>query len=592
MTLYAPLNLNLHYVTSSSATSSSATSSSSASLHQNISSPPIAPTSTSSTSSSTPPSSSSSSSASLSTSLSTTTTTSSARTPPQLSPPMLALRPDTSPASNNNHNNHNNTTTTTTATVPKFVRPPSPPRHAPSACTAIPIESTAANNKCRPVHLMGAHVASFTVEGRQLICLPQAFELFLRSHVGGLHTVYTKLRRLGIAPSVCNVEQVRSLRGLGAIQPGVNRCKLISRADFEVLYSDCASAGSRPGRPPKRSHGGLVASPHAAGPQGTPAPSASSHAGLGLVGAGGSCVGVGGGGPSPPPNFRDPHNAKQLKAEAANGHHGDGTPGDGHRGNGHRGNGDDGVGGRPTTAVGCVDISWLGARRRTPTAMAAPLFDPATSGPVHSGPPGMASARPLSQVQGSQLFSNGLEHLNGALPFMMVPHHLLPVGLQQQHHHHHHVSMAMSHMTHLGMAAVAQAQAQAQAHTEGSGGKERSLGRGSPSPPISPEGPGESPPERCGETFLPEALQAPRRNGWPALPHGIVGRAAPCRNEDSEEEVEEVEEEEDTEEGSAGRLGEEGERCADGRESLPTRGDKGGRAWCWQPTHLVCRAGL
>ena len=31
------------------------------------------------------------------------------------------------------------------------------------------------------------------------------------------------LSRLDIHPLVCNVEQVRVLRGLGAIQPGVNR---------------------------------------------------------------------------------------------------------------------------------------------------------------------------------------------------------------------------------------------------------------------------------------------------------------------------------------------------------------------------------
>ena len=73
-------------------------------------------------------------------------------------------------------------------------------------------------------------------------CLPQAFDLFLKHLVGGLHTVYTKLKRLEITPVVCNVEQVRILRGLGAIQPGVNRCKLISRKDFETLYNDCTNA--------------------------------------------------------------------------------------------------------------------------------------------------------------------------------------------------------------------------------------------------------------------------------------------------------------------------------------------------------------
>jgi len=80
------------------------------------------------------------------------------------------------------------------------------------------------------------------VDGRELICLPQAFELFLKHLVGGLHTVYTKLKRLDITPVVCNVEQVRILRGLGAIQPGVNRCKLISPREFDILYEDCTNS--------------------------------------------------------------------------------------------------------------------------------------------------------------------------------------------------------------------------------------------------------------------------------------------------------------------------------------------------------------
>uniref|UniRef100_A0A9J8C3N7 Dachshund d n=1 Tax=Cyprinus carpio carpio TaxID=630221 RepID=A0A9J8C3N7_CYPCA len=118
--------------------------------------------------------------------------------------------------------------------------------------TPSPVENTPQNNECRMVELRGAKVASFTVDGQELICLPQAFDLFLKHLVGGLHTVYTKLKRLEITPVVCNVEQVRVLRGLGAIQPGVNRCKLISRKDFETLYNDCTNASSRPGRPPKR----------------------------------------------------------------------------------------------------------------------------------------------------------------------------------------------------------------------------------------------------------------------------------------------------------------------------------------------------
>ncbi|XP_067852994.1 dachshund a isoform X3 [Heptranchias perlo] len=108
------------------------------------------------------------------------------------------------------------------------------------------------NNECKMVELRGVKVASFNVDGQELICLPQVFDLFLKHLVGGLHTVYTKLKRLDITPVVCTVEQVRILRGLGAIQPGVNRCKLVSRKDFETLFNDCTNASSRPGRPPKR----------------------------------------------------------------------------------------------------------------------------------------------------------------------------------------------------------------------------------------------------------------------------------------------------------------------------------------------------
>ncbi|XP_027021816.1 dachshund d isoform X2 [Tachysurus fulvidraco] len=129
---------------------------------------------------------------------------------------------------------------------------PTPLGSKPVYSTPSPVENTPQNNECKMVELRGAQVASFTVDGRELICLPQAFDLFLKHLVGGLHTVYTKLKRLEITPVVCNVEQVRVLRGLGAIQPGVNRCKLISRKDFETLYNDCTNASSRPGRPPKR----------------------------------------------------------------------------------------------------------------------------------------------------------------------------------------------------------------------------------------------------------------------------------------------------------------------------------------------------
>lgn len=108
--------------------------------------------------------------------------------------------------------------------------------------TPPPVSNDPANNECRIIEYRGAKLASFSIDGDVMICLPQAFDLFLKHLVGGLHTVYTKLKRLNITPVVCNVEQVRILRGLGAIQPGVNRCKLLTRKQFDVLYEDCTTA--------------------------------------------------------------------------------------------------------------------------------------------------------------------------------------------------------------------------------------------------------------------------------------------------------------------------------------------------------------
>ncbi|KAH7731392.1 dachshund protein [Aphelenchoides avenae] len=87
----------------------------------------------------------------------------------------------------------------------------------------------------------GERVAGFRIEGKDMLCMPQVYELFLKHLVGGLHTVYTKLKRLQINPIICNVEQVRSLRSVGAVQAGVNRCKLIDKEDFDTLLADCAN---------------------------------------------------------------------------------------------------------------------------------------------------------------------------------------------------------------------------------------------------------------------------------------------------------------------------------------------------------------
>lgn len=55
-----------------------------------------------------------------------------------------------------------------------------------------------ATNDCRVIEYRGARIAAFLTANKQppefLLCLPQAFELFLKHLVGGLHTVYTKLK--------------------------------------------------------------------------------------------------------------------------------------------------------------------------------------------------------------------------------------------------------------------------------------------------------------------------------------------------------------------------------------------------------------
>ncbi|XP_047736699.1 dachshund homolog 2-like [Hyalella azteca] len=115
---------------------------------------------------------------------------------------------------------------------PHYASPPPPPIHT----------SDPTANECKLLDYRNQKVAAFVINGETMLCLPQAFELFLKNLVGGLHTVYTKLKRLGIEPLVCNVEQVRVLRGLGAIQPGVNRCKLLCVKHFDILYKDCTTA--------------------------------------------------------------------------------------------------------------------------------------------------------------------------------------------------------------------------------------------------------------------------------------------------------------------------------------------------------------
>ncbi|XP_021173095.1 dachshund d isoform X1 [Fundulus heteroclitus] len=309
--------------------------------------------------------------------------------------------------------------------IPAAALPPSKPVYS----TPSPVENIPQNNECKMVELRGAKVASFTVDGCELICLPQAFDLFLKHLVGGLHTVYTKLKRLEITPVVCNVEQVRILRGLGAIQPGVNRCKLISRKDFETLYNDCTNASSRPGRPPKRTQS--VTSPEN--------PHIMPHSVPGLMSPGMipptvNLVYIGGQTGCVALNCGSSHKLESIRELHC------GTP-------------------RERHLICGGNLSHKQPRGLTAAAAAAANAAIAEAMKVKkikleamSGYHGNANHHGADGENGDLSSGVGLE-----LPFMMMPHPLIPVSLPPAS-----VTMAMSQMNHLStianMAAAAQGQ--------------------------------------------------------------------------------------------------------------------------------------
>ncbi|XP_075394509.1 dachshund homolog 2 [Tenrec ecaudatus] len=292
------------------------------------------------------------------------------------------------------------------------------------------ISGNTATNECRMVDMHGVKVASFLMDGQELICLPQVFDLFLKHLVGGLHTVYTKLKRLDISPVVCTVEQVRILRGLGAIQPGVNRCKLITRKDFETLFTDCTNArrkrqmtrkqavnSSRPGRPPKRSLGVLQDNarlpPHAVAGLLSP----------GLITPTGITAAA----------MAEAMKLQKMKLLTMNTLQGNGSQ------YGIESEADD-----LNSNTGGSESSWDKDKIQSPLALPVPQHG------ISHGQQGLGVASNLSPLQQNHLLTNRLD-----LPFMMMPHPLLPVSLPPAS-----VAMAMNQMNHLNtianMAAAAQ----------------------------------------------------------------------------------------------------------------------------------------
>ncbi|XP_067148729.1 dachshund homolog 1 isoform X2 [Apteryx mantelli] len=299
--------------------------------------------------------------------------------------------------------------------------------------TPSPVENTPQNNECKMVDLRGAKVASFTVEGCELICLPQAFDLFLKHLVGGLHTVYTKLKRLEITPVVCNVEQVRILRGLGAIQPGVNRCKLISRKDFETLYNDCTNASSRPGRPPKRTQS--VTSPENSHIMPHSVPGLMSP---GIIPPTGLTAAAAAAAAATNAAIAEAMKVKKIKLEAMSNYHANNNQ-----------HGADSENGDLNSSVGSSDGSWDKEKLQSPPTQGSQA---SVNHPTLPGQHNLPVSHPLNPLQQNHLLPNGLE-----LPFMMMPHPLIPVSLPPAS-----VTMAMSQMNHLStianMAAAAQVQ--------------------------------------------------------------------------------------------------------------------------------------
>uniref|UniRef100_A0A673GCN0 Dachshund b n=1 Tax=Sinocyclocheilus rhinocerous TaxID=307959 RepID=A0A673GCN0_9TELE len=290
-------------------------------------------------------------------------------------------------------------------TDPFFSSPADSPRLSNSLNATL--QSGAATNECKIVEVHGVKVASFNVDGHELICLPQVFDLFLKHLVGGLHTVYTKLKRLDVNPVVCTVEQVRVLRGLGAIQPGVNRCKLISRKDFEALYNDCTSASSRPGRPPKRSYrAGVQESPRILHQR------ANSLLPLALLSSTGLTTAA----------MAEALKIQKMKLMMS-------------LHNTHNGSEFDSDELNSNTGTVCSALSW--EREKHPS--------PASEKTQHS-----LNNSQLNSLQHTHLLANRLD-----LPFMMMPHPLLPVGLPPAS-----VAMAMNQMNHLNTIANMVASAQ------------------------------------------------------------------------------------------------------------------------------------
>ncbi|XP_078078850.1 dachshund homolog 1-like [Mustelus asterias] len=130
--------------------------------------------------------------------------------------------------------------------------------------------------------------------------------------------------------------------------------------------------------------------------------------------------------------------AKKIKLEAMNSFHGNSNQ-----------HGTESENGDMNSSIGSSDGSWDKEKLQSPTV---PSTQGSLSHPPLSGQHNLAVNHSLNSLQQNHLLPNGLE-----LPFMMMPHPLIPVSLPPAS-----VTMAMSQMNHLttiaNMAAAAQVQ--------------------------------------------------------------------------------------------------------------------------------------
>lgn len=96
------------------------------------------------------------------------------------------------------------------------------------------VPSDPTENECKIVEYRGQKVAAFIIQGETMLCLPQAFDLFLKNLVGGLHTGYLSISIFAIVskPGV-SVETIELIKA-----PNIDfRPKFSVKTETSIFYN-------------------------------------------------------------------------------------------------------------------------------------------------------------------------------------------------------------------------------------------------------------------------------------------------------------------------------------------------------------------